>query len=121
MKSRMYAPTLRMQLIAVATLLAFSLAFIIPNDAAAQNNPVQNATNNVLVTGTTAAGDVFNGVLKVTNVAANTATGALTASGTMETLNKLARLRGRKGSAMPIRTFGSLFALPPASGGSLVI
>ena len=38
-----------------------------------------------------------------------------------ETLNKLARLRGRKGSAMPIRTFGSLFALPPASGGSLVI
>src|SRR5438874_5810065 len=83
MKSRMYAPTLRMQLIAVATLLAFSLAFIIPNDAAAQNNPVQNATNNVLVTGTTAAGDVFNGVLKVTNVAANTATGALTASGTI--------------------------------------
>ena len=40
---------------------------------------------------------------------------------TKETLNKLARLRGRKGSAMPIRTFGSLFALPPASGGSLVI
>ena len=72
-----------MQVATLATLLAFSLAFIIPRDAVAQNNPVQRTTNNIVVTGTTSAGDVFNGILKVTSVAADSVTGALTASGTI--------------------------------------
>lgn len=71
-----------MQLATVATLLAFSLAFIIPTDAVAQTNPVQHTTNSILVTGTSGA-NVFNGVLKVTSVAVNAATGALMASGTL--------------------------------------
>lgn len=83
MKKGTYARSRPLQIATLATLLAFTFAFGIPKDAVAQNNPVQQATNSVLVTGTTAAGDVFNGVLKVTTVAADTVTGALTASGTI--------------------------------------
>jgi hypothetical protein len=72
------------KLTAIMMLLAFSLAVMIPVDAAAQNSPTQNSTSSsVLVTGTTATGAVFNGVLKVASVAANSVTGALTASGTL--------------------------------------
>ena len=72
--------SLKMKITTIATLLAFSFAFIIPN-AAAQNNPVQKATSSVLVTGTIATGGTFSGVLKITSVAVNSTTGALTASG----------------------------------------
>jgi len=68
---------------AILTLLAFSAALIMPVDAAAQNNPVQRATNSVMVTGTTATGAVFNGTLKITHVAADAVTGGLTAAGTL--------------------------------------
>jgi hypothetical protein len=68
-------------LAAVTTFLALTAALMMPVNASGQNNPVQNATSSVVVTGTTAAGDVFNGILKVTSVAANTTTGALTATG----------------------------------------
>ena len=81
------------KLTAIMMLLAFTLAVMIPVDAAAQNSPTQNATSSsVLVTGTTATGvpgimagvrRVFNGVLKVASVTANSVTGALTASGTL--------------------------------------
>jgi hypothetical protein len=74
--------SLKMQVVTLATLLAFSLAFIIPRDVVAQNNPVQRATNSILVSGTS-AGNTFNGILKVTSVAANTVTGGLTANGTI--------------------------------------
>ena len=75
--------SLRMQLTAIIALLAFSLAFVFPADAAAQNNPVQRTGSSILVTGQIATGGVFNGVLKVTSVAVNSATGALTAAGTL--------------------------------------
>lgn len=78
-----YLRGFKSQVIAVATLLAFSLAFIVPPEAAAQTNPVQKATSSVLVTGQIATGGVFNGILKVTSVAVNSATGALTAAGTL--------------------------------------
>jgi hypothetical protein len=71
------------QLAAIVTLLAFSFAFMVPTDAVAQTNPTQKATSSVLVTGQIANGGVFNGVLKVTNVALNSATGALSAAGTL--------------------------------------
>ncbi len=71
------------KLTALLTLLAFSVALMLPADAAAQNNPVQKATSSVLVTGTTATGAVLNGVLKLASVTANSVTGALTASGTL--------------------------------------
>ena len=79
-----YIRSVKAQIVAVATLLAFSLAFIVPPQAAAQNNPVQRATTRVLVTGRIAnAGGVFNGILKVTHVAVDSATGALSAAGTL--------------------------------------
>jgi hypothetical protein len=71
------------QLAAIVTLLAFSFAFMVPTDAVAQTSPTQKATSSVLVTGQIANGGVFNGVLKVTNVAVNSATGALSAAGTL--------------------------------------
>jgi hypothetical protein len=71
------------QLAAIVTLLAFSFAFMVPTDAVAQTNPTQKATSSVLVTGQIANGGVFNGILKVTNVAVNSATGALSAAGTL--------------------------------------
>src|SRR6185312_2771968 len=71
------------QLAAIVTLLAFSFAFMVPTDAVAQTSPTQKATSSVLVTGQIANGGVFNGVLKVTNVALNSATGALSAAGTL--------------------------------------
>jgi len=55
----------------LATLSAFSLAFIIPSDAAAQNNPVQQATNSIVLNNVDSAGNVFNGILKITSVAAS--------------------------------------------------
>jgi len=69
--------------VAIVTLLAFSLAFVLPQPVSAQNNPVQRATSSVLVTGNIAGGGVFNGVLKVTSVALDSATNALTASGSL--------------------------------------
>jgi hypothetical protein len=75
--------SVKAQLAAIVTLLAFSFAFMVPTDAVAQNRPVQRATSSVLVTGQIANGGVFNGVLKVTNVAVNSATGALSAAGTL--------------------------------------
>ena len=79
-----YIRSVKAQIVAVATLLAFSLAFIVPPQAAAQINPVQRATTRVLVTGQIAnAGGVFNGILKVTHVAVDSATGALSAAGTL--------------------------------------
>jgi hypothetical protein len=62
-------------------LLAFSLAVMVPVDVVAQNSPTTSSS--VLVTGTTTTGAVFNGVLKVASVTANSVTGALTASGTL--------------------------------------
>lgn len=80
-----YTPKLRTKLTATvaafATFLAITAALMMPVSASAQNNPVQKATSSAVITGTTAAGDVFNGILKITNVAANTTTGALTATG----------------------------------------
>jgi hypothetical protein len=81
--SRIRVRSLKAQLVAVATLIAFSLAFMVPPEAVAQNNPVQKARSSVLVTGQIATGGVFNGVLKVTHVAVDSATGALTAAGTL--------------------------------------
>jgi hypothetical protein len=79
-----YIRSAKAQLAAIVTLLAFSFAFMVPTDAVAQSNPVQKASSSVLVTGQIAnAGGVFNGVLKVTNVAVNSATGALSAAGTL--------------------------------------
>jgi hypothetical protein len=71
------------QLAAIETLLAFSFSFMVPTDAVEQTNPTQKATSSVLVTGQIANGGVFNGILKVTNVAVNSATGALSAAGTL--------------------------------------
>jgi len=71
------------QLTAIVTLLAFSFALMVPTDAVAQNNAVQKASSSVLVTGQIAGGGVFNGVLKVTHVAVDSATGALSAAGTL--------------------------------------
>jgi hypothetical protein len=62
-------------------LLAFSLAVMVPVDVVAQNSPTTSSS--VLVSGITATGVVFNGVLKVASVSANSVTGALTASGTL--------------------------------------
>lgn len=56
---------------------------MVPPEAAAQTRPVQKSNSSVLVTGQIATGGVFNGVLKVTNVAVNSATGALSAAGTL--------------------------------------
>jgi hypothetical protein len=80
----MYIPSLRTKITAIVALLAFSAALMIPAEASAQttNNPLQS-TSSVLVTGQTGAGAFFNGILKITSVAANTATGVLTASGTL--------------------------------------
>jgi hypothetical protein len=79
------APTLRTKvtatMTAVVTFLAVTAALMMPLPATAQNKPVQKATSSVVMTGTTAAGDVFNGTLKITSVASNTTTGALTATG----------------------------------------
>jgi len=72
-----------MQITAIIALLAFSVAFVLPTDAAAQNNHVQRTSSSILVTGQIATGGVFNGVLKVTSVAVNSSTGALTAAGTL--------------------------------------
>ena len=83
MTNGMYIRSRRLQLVTLATLLAFTFAFGIPKDAMAQNNPVQRTTSSVLVTGAVAGGGVFNGVLKVTSVAANAVTGALTATGNL--------------------------------------
>ena len=83
MTKEIYVRSRRLQIVTLATLLAFTLVFAIPKDAVAQNNPVQHTTSGVLVTGTTASGGVFNGVLKVTSVAANSVTGALTATGNL--------------------------------------
>ena len=104
-------PCLRTQLTALATLLAFSLAFMVPPEAAAQGNPVQKSTSNVLVTGNIAgAGGVFNGVLKVTSVAVNSATGALTASGTLS-----GTLTNTAGQVIGTVTNQSVSNLPVAS------
>lgn len=86
MNMRIYKPTslhtkLTATVTAITTFMAITVALMMPVSARAQNNPVQKATSSVLVTGTTAAGDVFNGVLHVSSVAANPVTGALTASG----------------------------------------
>lgn len=70
---------LQTKITAIVALLAFSVALMVPAGAVAQN-PVQRAGASVFVTATNAAGDVFNGVLKITSVAA-TAAGGLTASG----------------------------------------
>jgi hypothetical protein len=87
MKMRVYKHTLSTKLTATATavmtFMAITVALMMPVTARAQNNPVQKATSSVLVTGTTTAGDVFNGILHVSSVAADPATGALTASGTL--------------------------------------
>ena len=69
------------KLTAIIMLLAFSLAVMVPVDVVAQNSPTTSSS--VLVTGTTTTGAVFNGVLKVASVTANSVTGALTASGTL--------------------------------------
>ena len=69
------------KLTAIIMLLAFSLAVMVPVDVVAQNSPTTSSS--VLVTATTATGAVFNGVLKVASVTANSVTGALTASGTL--------------------------------------
>jgi hypothetical protein len=78
-----YIGSLKAQLTAIVTLLAFSFALMVPTNAVAQTNPVQRATSRVLVTGQVAGGGVFNGVLKVTHVAVDAATGALSAAGTL--------------------------------------
>lgn len=82
-----YQPSLRTKLTAsvaaLATFLAITAALMMPVSASAQNNPVQKATSSVVMTGTTTAGDVFNGILKITSIAANATTGALTATGTL--------------------------------------
>ena len=78
-----YIRSLKAQLTAIVTLLAFSFALMVPTNAVAQTNPVQRATSRVLVTGQVAGGGVFNGVLKVTHVAVDAATGALSAAGTL--------------------------------------
>jgi len=82
-----YEPRLRTKLTAtvaaLATFLAITAALMMPVTASAQNNPVQKATSSVVVTGTTTTGAVFNGILKVTSVAADSVTGALTAAGTL--------------------------------------
>ncbi len=90
-----FAPPLRTKvtatITAVVTFLAVTAALMMPVPATAQNNPVQKATSSAVITGTTAAGDVFNGILKITSVAANTTTGALTATGLLTgTLTNLA-------------------------------
>ena len=69
------------KLTAIIMLLAFSLAVMVPVDVVAQNSPTTSSS--VLVTGTTTTGAVFNGVLKVASVTANSVTSALTASGTL--------------------------------------
>lgn len=78
-----YFYSLKMQAIAIATVLAFSLAVMVPPQAAAQPAPPRHRAPaaTALVTGQVANGGAFNGVLKVTSVAVNSATGALTASG----------------------------------------
>jgi hypothetical protein len=82
-----YQPSLRIKLTAsvaaVATFLAITVALMMPVSASAANNPVQKATASAVITGTTAAGDVFNGIVKITSIAANATTGALTAVGTL--------------------------------------
>lgn len=72
---------LRMQAITLVTLFAFCLTVVAPPHAAAQGSRrTPNAT--ALVTGTVAnGGGTFNGVLRITHVAVDSATGALTASG----------------------------------------
>src|SRR5579871_1553609 len=77
-----YIRSVKAQLAAIVTLLAFSFAFMVPTDAVAQSNPVQRSSSSVLVTGQATNG-VFNGVLKVTHVAVDSATGALSAAGTL--------------------------------------
>jgi hypothetical protein len=83
MTKETYVRSRRLQIVTLATLLAFTFAFAIPKDAVAQNNPAQHATSSVLMTGTAAGGTVFNGVLKVTSVAADSVTGALSATGNL--------------------------------------
>ena len=78
-----YIRSLKAQLTAIVTLLAFSFALMVPTNAVAQTNPVQRTTSRVLVTGQVANGGVFNGVLHVTHVAVDSATGALSAAGTL--------------------------------------
>lgn len=56
---------------------------MVPTNAVAQNHGVQKASSSVLVTGQIANAGVFNGILKVTNVAVNSATGALNAAETL--------------------------------------
>lgn len=78
-----YIRSFKSQAVAVATLIAFSLAIMVPSNAAAQT-PARKAASSVLVTGQIAnGGGVFNGVLKVTHVAVDSATGALSAAGTL--------------------------------------
>ena len=79
-----YIHSVKMQCMAVATLIAFSLAFMIPTNAVAQPTPPRHLTpSSVLVTGQVANGGTFNGVLKVTHVAVDSVTGAMTAAGTL--------------------------------------
>ena len=82
-RSQKYIRSIKAQFIAVATLLAFSLAFVVPPGAVAQTKAAQKTGSTAIVTGQIANGGVFNGVLKVTSVAVDSATGALTAAGTL--------------------------------------
>src|ERR1700760_869074 len=54
-----YIRSVKAQIAAVVTLLAFSFAIMVPTDAVAQTNPVQKASSSVLVTGQIAGGGVF--------------------------------------------------------------
>lgn len=77
-----YIRSVKAQIAAIVTLVAFTFAIMVPTNAAAQA-PARKAGSSVLVTGQVASGGVFNGVLKVTSVAVNSATGALSAAGTL--------------------------------------
>jgi hypothetical protein len=92
---------------ALATFLAITAALMMPVSASAQNNPVQKATSSAVITGTTAAGDVFNGIVKITSIAANATTGALTAVGTLT-----GTLTSSTGT--PLGTISQAIALPLA-------
>lgn len=77
-----YVRSVKAQLAAIVTLVAFTFAIMLPTNAVAQA-PAKKSGSSVLVTGQVATGGVFNGILKVTNVAVNSATGALSAAGTL--------------------------------------